>query len=168
MVLQDGGKNVGFQGVESAGIAKEAGDVDEHVPVKGLELRRIALKMFHIFVEPVDFVNDHAALNAAEDGALPVMSEVHASGFSQKLEDQGQSSVFRGGDIGGFGARQIGVTGNARKFVGDGSWGKNIVNAACSDSAYGHTGIFCRSFVLGEGHAAVSLNFREACGSVRA
>ena len=102
---------------------------------------------------------------------MPVMGEVHACGFSQELENQGQAGVLRRGDIGSLGAviaDKIGVTGNARKFLGDGFWGKDIVNAACADSACGHTGIFRRRFVLCEGNAAVSLNFCEARGSVRA
>src|SRR5689334_11168397 len=65
-------------------------------------------------------------------------------------------------------AGEIRVTGNAGKLKGDGFWRKNVVNAAGSHGACGHIGIFSGSLVLGEGNAAVALDFRETGGSVGA
>ncbi len=78
--LEERGKDRRFQGVENARIAEEAGDIDEQVLIESGDFGRIALDESEIVVELFDFVYDHTALNATENGALAVVSEVEAGG----------------------------------------------------------------------------------------
>ena len=96
-VLHDGRENFGLEDLEHLRITEEAGDVDEHVLVEGLDLRGIALKVFEVLVDFFDFVNHHAAANAANDRGLAVVREIDAGRFAQQIEDQIKTSVFRRG-----------------------------------------------------------------------
>ena len=43
VVLEDGGEDAGLQSIEDGRVAEKAGDVDEHVLIKGFELGRVLL-----------------------------------------------------------------------------------------------------------------------------
>src|SRR5262249_38522865 len=130
MVFNDGRENLSFEGVEDARIAEETGDVDEHVLVKRLDLRGIALKVFHVLFDSVDLVHHHAALNPAKDGGLAVVNEVHASASSQQLENEGQPGVFRGRKLRSSFAHEVRMACNAHEFAGDGFRRGKVIEAA--------------------------------------
>src|SRR5262249_48602742 len=63
-------------------------------------------------------------------------------------------------------AYKIRVTGDAGELASDGFGREDIVDAAGDDGASRHAVVFCRFFILGESDAAVSLNLRQAGGSL--
>src|SRR5271170_3663513 len=127
------------------------------------------LKVFHVIRDFVDFVNDHAAMNSAKNSALAVVREVHAGSRSQIVEDDVERRTWRRGKLDGYGvAGNVRVTRNTRKFVSNSFGRKYVIHTARQDRASGHAVIFCGSFVLGKGHAAVGLNFTHAQPSIGA
>src|SRR5690242_6799687 len=166
MALHDGREDLSFEGVEDPRIAEKAGYVDQHVLVKGLDLGGIGLKVSQVFFNSFDFVNDHPALNAAEDGGLAVVCEVHAGSSSEKLEHKAHTGVFRKSDFGGLVAHEIGVTCDAGKLAGNGFRREDVVDTAGRDRASRHAVVFCRLVILGEGDAAVSLDLGQTSGSI--
>src|SRR5258708_20639137 len=95
MGFLDGGEYQGLHRVEYAGSAEKAGNVDQHVVIQSLDLRRMALYEFRVFLDVLDFVHHHAPLNTPQNRSLPLVREIHSGGPSQDLENSVQSPPKR-------------------------------------------------------------------------
>lgn len=171
MVLKDLGEDAGLESVEHLGIAEETGNVDEHVLIEGLDFGGIGLDVLNVILDLVHFVDDHAALDAAENGGLAIVSEVHAGGLAQELENLVEAAIFGRSELHEFAgtiAPDVGMAGDAGELTSNQLGRKDVVHAAGGDGTARHAVVFGGSVILSEGDAAVGLNFGEPGGAVAA
>ena len=86
-------------------VAEEIGDADQQIAKERLHLGRGLLQVAHVLVQPLDLVDGHAPLDAADDGVLLVLGKIVAGLGAQQDEDLLQR-VF---GLGGSGERPGGV-----------------------------------------------------------
>src|SRR5207245_1064440 len=86
-VLYKQRKDFFAQGIESAGVAKESGDMDEDVFVKLVEFFGIVFDESQVVFEVIGLVQNHAAFDAALEGGLLVVREIDALGFTKHGEE---------------------------------------------------------------------------------
>jgi hypothetical protein len=80
-------KNLVSQRTKNVGIPKEAGDLNQQIPIEGVQLFAVAQEDLQVLAQPFDFLQGHAAGDAPADGGLLVEREVHSRRFSEQLED---------------------------------------------------------------------------------
>src|SRR5260370_10266930 len=79
-------KNCFVEGHESVSLAKEAGDMDQDVTVKLIELFGGALDQEQIIFQSVDLAQNHPALDTALERGLLVVGEINALGLAKHPE----------------------------------------------------------------------------------
>src|SRR5262249_14195936 len=84
------------QALKDFRIAKETGDIDEHIAVEGLDLLRITVEQFHVVVQLAHLIDVHAADDPAPDGGALVFDEVNFAVAFQQPENIAQKTFFSG------------------------------------------------------------------------
>src|SRR5436190_1582115 len=169
-MLEQARQNLFFEGFVEAAVAKKAGDADQQIVEERFGLGRLALHDLHVVGQIIDFVQSHAAKDAAVERASLVEREVHTGAAAQKTQERLDllavflEGVFSGGQLRGRFAvrRNIRVFGEARQFAGERLGREDEINDACADSAAGHAEMFRGAFVLREGEAALAFDFLKA------
>ena len=78
-------------------VAEETGDADQEVAKERLHFGRGLLQIADILVQPLDLVDGHAPLDAADDGALLVLGKIVTGLGAQQEEDLFQRVFGLGG-----------------------------------------------------------------------
>ena len=90
------GNDLCRQEIEHLRIAEEAGDIDEQVLGKKIELARVAPQHFEIAIHVIGFdrCHRHAPLDPALQRARLVKREIVGGLCAQKIDDRGQPRVL--------------------------------------------------------------------------
>ena len=80
-------KHRAFQLLERVGIAKETGDVDQHVAIERFGFRGIALDEPRVVAGGPESTQDHAARRAALERGVAVLAEIHTAGRAKRRDD---------------------------------------------------------------------------------
>src|SRR5579863_1069271 len=91
VVAEQGGQNVFAKGLESFGIAEEAGHMNENVLVEFLDFSGSVAGVAHVVFEFFEFAQDHATLDAALERSLLVVGKVDSDVFAE----EGQQNLHR-------------------------------------------------------------------------
>src|SRR5215470_446198 len=130
-MLHDGRKHQSLQRIEYSRISEEAGDVDEHVLIQRLDFGGIGLHITDVIFDVIEFMDQHAALDASPDGGLAVVSEINASAAAKELENRAHRGSVRRGNLTLDHTRRKGVRklGDPPQLASDLLGGENIVDA---------------------------------------
>ena len=86
VLLEEGGEDFLFEHIKGFGVAEEAGDADEQVGVEIIEFAGIAFEKLGVGVEGIVACEEHAAVEAAANGAGFIEGKVDAAVLAKDLE----------------------------------------------------------------------------------
>ena len=86
-LLEELGKDLALENVESVRVAEKTRHADENVGVEGVEFLGVAAKEICIVLQGVLFVQHHAPGDAALDGGGFVEGEIHAGMIAEKQKN---------------------------------------------------------------------------------
>ncbi len=150
-------------------VPKETGDTDQEIAKERFHLARVLLQIADIPVQPLDLVDGHAPLDAADDGVPLVLGKVMTGLGAQQQEDLLQRVL----GLGGWGRDRMGrlserVGGVSDELGGHLGGRQHVIHQAGGDGAAGHAVILGGFGVLSHHHAALALDRPHPQGAVAA
>ncbi len=85
-VLDQAGEHLGLERLERFLVAEEAGDADQNVRIKGLDLGRSLPQALHVLGQRVQLAEDHAAGDAAVECVELVAGKIDAGAVAEDLQ----------------------------------------------------------------------------------
>lgn len=152
-----------FDEVKRFGITEEAGDANQQVAEKRLDLPCIALQEAHEFIGPVDLVDGHSALDPTNECLAFVLRKIVAglsaheqTGLLQLVARKNEPSIrWQGAPSRRMWRVRDEVLGHIRRL-------QDVVHAACGDGTCGHAAVLRRFRVLGDDQAACGVDRLDA------